>query len=137
MRGFRAWHRKLNRYLEPHEFYITPIGEVATAYFTTLDGEVIGMNSIEDFSCDDFEEGLVVLEEDTGLKDKNGKEIYEGDIIRYGSKWTLVVTYTTTWCAFELQNPYREGFADLRHERMKTYEVIGNVHENADLLEEK
>jgi hypothetical protein len=73
----------------------------------------------------------------TGLKDKNGKEIYEGDIIRYGSKWTLAVTYTTAWCAFELQNPYREDFADLRHERMKTYEVIGNIHENPDLLEEK
>lgn len=137
MRGFRAWHKKLNRYLEPHEFYITPIGEVATACFTTLDGEVITVNSIEDFSCDDFEEGLVILEEYTGLKDKKGKEIYEGDIVRVGGKWKLAVAYTRAFCAFELQNTDREECMDLRHEHMGRYEVIGNIHENSELLEGK
>lgn len=151
MRGFRAWHKKLNRYLEPHEFYITPIGEVATACFTTLDGEVITVNSIEDFSCDDFEEGLVILEEDTGLKDKNSKEIYEGDIVRYAfdypkGEWVEEVSfgkiadgegyyhdYFLAWRTIDSNGDGAQSLLDLEG----VCEVIGNIHENPELLEGK
>ena len=135
MRGFRAWHKKLNRYLEPHEFYITPIGEIATACFTTLDGEVITVNSIEDFSCNDFEEGLVILEEDTGLKDKNGKEIYEGDIVTLNGEWEEIDHGDCSIVTFE-NGCFRvgDGYENEAGSYLSDWRIIGNIYKNSELL---
>lgn len=79
----------------------------------------------------------------TGLKDVHGKEIYEGDILRIVSNFELrkdvqnqVVTYeegcfgTDEWALFELlRNRNRKG-------EEQTFEVIGNIYENPELLEE-
>ena len=72
-----------------------------------------------------------ILEQYTGIKDKNGVEIYDGDIISasvYGFLETGIVEYS----------PFGEWvFGNMElNEFMSSLKVIGNIHENADLLEE-
>ena len=76
----------------------------------------------------------------TGLIDKNGKEIYEGDVVRYDDISDLgeslgevaVVEYMYEQCCFD---PLAIGYGGCYYSRyIENTEVIGNIHDNPELL---
>lgn len=95
-------------------------------------------NTVDFGNGDIFDIEEVKLQQCTGLKDKNSKLIYEGDIVKDISlNWILKVGYKK--CAFYIKNKVYTGYF---HELAIAYsekrlEVIGNIYENKELLEEE
>lgn len=105
-------------------------------------------NEIEDYISDnsyseDWEWYAISfdrIEQCTGLKDKNGKLIYEGDILNslYRSDGCEGL-YKIVWCEGRLLpekfGNHQQKQVTIHLTNLKWCEVIGNIHENADLLE--
>ena len=119
---FRAWNKDTNRMIALKA--ITPL---ATNIGEGGDGLYL---PFEDY---------IILEQFTGLLDKNGKDIYEGDILESKSDSYLVVEYIVEDAAF-FATRYPQKFSVLlrtRSSESKRGEVIGNIHENAELLKKE
>ena len=71
----------------------------------------------------------------TGLQDKNGKEIYEGDIVTTGTDKAMIVGWSERHASFVIE---RDGwmFGHYFGEAFESNEceVIGNIYENPELL---
>jgi uncharacterized phage protein (TIGR01671 family) len=68
----------------------------------------------------------------TGLTDKNGKEIYEGDILLWDTDTVLRVEFKEgEYRGFQIQGPVP---GNLHCYHFNTAEVVDNIHENKDLL---
>nr|DAN32772.1 MAG TPA: YopX protein [Caudoviricetes sp.] len=81
-----------------------------------------------------------VLVQSTGLKDKNGEEIYEGDIVKPVSfaSWIGVVKYSPENAAYILDdhnNEFIRGENVYLSQFNEGLEVKGNIYENPELME--
>lgn len=110
-------------------------------YYTIQDAfndEWIDLNGDAIISTDECS----IIEQYTGLKDRNGKEIFEGDIVKTGGK------YPEIWVINEKEGAYNhlsinefiylvlysEDHSGINSMTQSEIKVIGNINENPDLL---
>jgi uncharacterized phage protein (TIGR01671 family) len=127
---FRVWDTKQGKFL------VNP--KVEFTHETKSWGKEFYLEISEDWFAEDYDPRRYIFLQATGIKDKNGKEIYEGDILRhkqknsfgkyfenfYSVEWSLLVGYDDPGVGYQL-NP--EEINDFE-------EVVGNIYENPELL---
>lgn len=122
---FRAWDKNV-KVLRPVDF-IDLQKQIATYHISDL---TLAASPVKN----------IVLMQSTGLKDKNGVEIFEGDIVKPVSfaSWIGVVKYSSENAAYILDDHNNEF---IRSENVylsqfnEGLEIIGNIYENPELME--
>ena len=129
---FRVWD-KIN------EVYFG--GDYGVSYFLSdseIDDDLYRFQSDGPFELskdDDF-----IVEQCTGLKDKNGVLIYEGDILGYKDyEDKRVVVWNDKYMAYRVHDEDGVDCGSVYQEYIGEFgiEVIGNIHENPELLKEE
>jgi uncharacterized phage protein (TIGR01671 family) len=95
--------------------------------------------TLEEMLSDPICSENIELMQYTGLKDKNGKEIYEGDIVNIkeyplSSPFTIIYEDGSYYFAEILENNEYDREDVLGYYKPEEIEVIGNIYENSELL---
>lgn len=115
---FRAWDKRKKEMF--YDWCIDPDG----GWFGDFgDGS-------EDIALKYYKNGKIEVMQYTGLKDANGKEIYEGDIIRVNGR-NMEVFFKDGYFGWGQEHDGKYSFDPFGDEKI---EVIGNIYENPELI---
>lgn len=122
---YKAWDKKEKRWLG------------ANLHMSVVDGLLWWQYGYECEILSAEERENIELVQYTGLKDKDGKEIYEGDIIKDYENWVGIVEWDKKDCFFNINYPIQnetmmfDDAFDSNPER--NAEIIGNIYKNPEL----
>ena len=125
---FRVWDKRFSEFVE--DFFVSEDGKIYKKSIDTGYGIAISKETSD----------KVILMQSTGLKDKNGKEIFEGDVVRQvrtqptTENETITGVVTMLEGAWLIMNDCEKLASDLWSETDEN-EIIGNIYENPELLE--
>lgn len=148
---FRAWHKTWKE-----------MGKVTCIHFDDKQS-VISMFCEEEQASSALLDDEVILMQSTGLKDKNGQEIFEGDILKFNDEWEdycqegyvdgsseginyVLIGSEMTYFIFEKTkypdsslfyyvNEEHLTFQEVMEDNEFEFEIVGNIYENPELLE--
>lgn len=131
---YRAWLKTEKRMIETDDLLdIDYENEVVTTQQVYFENGLPDDRDLDNFVFEEIE-----LMQSTGLVDKNGKEIFEGDIVKMSKDVYSEPTYYEVvrhrGGAYRLESKQHGCELWLRH---ADCEVVGNVYENPELLEDK
>ena len=133
---FRVWNTLLKKYIPNDLVHLSPNGSFLFGSLSYAGVEFYKYR-------DDILNGKNIIEQYTGLKDKNGTEIYEGDTVQYYPRHNGV-PYRVYWA--DESAKFLIGRKGVVGQELSSImynldtgrialEVIGNIHENPELLE--
>lgn len=130
---FRVWVKPEKRMIETSDILSIDYEyeEVETQFVDGLPED----RDLENFPFED-----VILMQSTGLKDKNGQEIFEGDILKVVDKYEdtggsiEAVSYSEAQASF-ITKDIEQNIYRLCNTLMFEVEVIGNIYQNSELFE--
>ena len=128
---YRAWDKRFSEFVE--DFFVSEDGKIYKKSTDTGYGIAISKETSD----------KVILMQSTGLKDKNGKDIFEGDILACKTD-DEVINLNIFWdeehALFMFESKKyneQEPLAELVENNTYPFEIIGNIYENPELLEDK
>ena len=129
---FRVWLPSLNKFGDDNSVFMDCYGKL---YGVTRPSLVDDSRSIVNIGQFKEFDGYTI-QWYTGLKDKDGKEICEGDIVKWGDLY-YIVEYNHTSCKWQGRCPYYHSYHHPTTENFRDLMngvIVGNYFENNDLL---